>query len=83
MSANGPAGFFVLLQPSGVHLLRGELDLATVQDLQDAIDEIPVPGQPVVLDLAQFTFMATAAIYCLIRTRDASGHLVLLRNQLC
>ena len=39
MPANGPAGFFVLLQPSGVLLLRGELDLATVQDLQDAIDE--------------------------------------------
>jgi hypothetical protein len=42
-----PAGFFVLLQPSGVLLLRGELDLATVQDLQDSIDEILVPGKPI------------------------------------
>jgi anti-anti-sigma factor len=80
MLANGPTGFFVLLQPSGVLLLRGELDLATVQDLQDSIDEILVPGQPVILDLAQLTFLATAAIPCLIRTWDASGHPVLLRN---
>ena len=67
MSANGPAGFFVLLQPSGVLLLRGELDLATVQDLQDAIDEILVPGEPIILDLAQLTFLETSAIHCLIR----------------
>ena len=51
MPANGPAGF--LIQPSGVLLLRGELDLATVQDLQDASDEILVPGEPIILDLAQ------------------------------
>jgi hypothetical protein len=29
MRANGPTGFFVVLQPSGELLLRGELDLAT------------------------------------------------------
>ena len=59
---------------------RGELDLATVQDLQDSIDEILVPGQPVILDLAQLTFMDTSAIHCMIRTWDATGHPVLLRN---
>jgi anti-anti-sigma factor len=80
MSANGPAGFFVLLQPSGVLLLRGELDLATVQDLQDAIDEILVPGEPIILDLAQLTFLETSAIRCLIRNGAKSGHPVVLRN---
>ena len=80
MSANGPAGFFVLLQPSGVLLLRGELDLATVQDLQDAIDEILVPGEPIILDLAQLTFLETSAIHCLIRNGAKSGHPVVLRN---
>ena len=68
MPANGPTGFFVMLQPSGVLLLRGELDLATVQDLQDAIDEILVPGEPIILDLAQLTFLETSAIHCMIRT---------------
>ena len=80
MPVNGPTGFFVMLQPSGVLALRGELDLATVQDLQDSIDEILVPGQPVILDLAQLTFMDTSAIHCMIRTWDATGHPVLLRN---
>ena len=68
MSVNGPTGFFVMLQPSGVLPLRGELDLATVQDLQDSIDEILVPGQPIILDLAQLTFLETSAIHCMIRT---------------
>jgi anti-anti-sigma factor len=80
MPANGPTGFFVLLQPSGALLLRGELDLATVQDLEDAIDEIMVPGQPIILDLAQLTFLETSAIHCLIRTGARSGHAVVLRN---
>ena len=80
MSANGSSGFFVMLQSSGVLLLRGELDLAPVQDLQDSIDEIPVPGQPVILDLAQLTFMDTSASHCLIKTWDATGHPVLRRN---
>ena len=74
MSANGPAGFFVLLQPSGVLLLRGELDLATVQD------QILVPGEPIILDLAQLTFLETSAIHCLIRNGAKSGHPVVLRN---
>jgi anti-anti-sigma factor len=80
MPENGPAGFFVLLQPSGVLLLRGELDLATVQDLQDAIDENLVPGEPIILDLAQLTFLETSAIHCLIRNGAKSGHPVVLRN---
>jgi anti-anti-sigma factor len=70
----------VLVDSSATLLLRGELDMATVQDLQDKIDEILVPGQPVILDLAQLTFIDTSAIHCLVRTWEASGHPVLLRN---
>ena len=51
-----------------------------MQDLQDSIDEILVPGQPVILDFAQLTFIDTSAIPCLIKTWDASGHPVHLRN---
>jgi anti-anti-sigma factor len=54
--------------------------MATVQDLQDKIDEIMVPGQPVILDLAQLTFLDSSAIHCFIRTFEASGHPVMLLN---
>jgi hypothetical protein len=49
MSLNGPSYFHVEVTPAGNLLLRGELDLATVQDLQDRIDGIMVPGQAIVL----------------------------------
>jgi hypothetical protein len=57
MSARDRAGFGVQVGPSGTLLLRGELDLATVQDLQDWIEEVLVPGKQVILDLAQLTFL--------------------------
>jgi hypothetical protein len=52
MSARGP-GFYVLLGPSGTLLLRGELDMDTVQDLHDKIAKIVAPGTPIILDLAR------------------------------
>jgi anti-anti-sigma regulatory factor len=63
----GPSYFHVEVTPAGNLLLRGELDLATVQDLQDTIDGIMVPGQAIVLDLAQLTFLDRTAIHCFIR----------------
>ena len=80
MSLSGPTGFHAQVTPTGTLLLRGELAMATVQDLQDSIDEIIVPGQPIILDLAQLTFLDSSAIPCLIRTCDESGHPVVLRN---
>jgi hypothetical protein len=53
---------------------------ATVQDLQDKIDSIMVPGQAIVLDLAQLTFLDTSAIHCCIRAEAESGHPVVLMN---
>jgi hypothetical protein len=75
-----PSGFLVQVGRDEALLLRGELDLATVQDLQDSIDEILVPGRAVILEMAQVTFLDTSAIYCLIRTWDASDHPVLPRK---
>jgi anti-anti-sigma factor len=52
----------------------------TIQDLQDKIDEIMVPGQVIVLDLAQLTFLDSSAIHCFIRACAESGHPVVLVN---
>jgi anti-anti-sigma factor len=70
----------VRVGPSGSLILRGELDIATIDDLQARLDEIMVPGEPVVLDLAQLTFLDSAAVHCLVRTWTATGHPVVLRN---
>jgi STAS domain len=59
--------------------------MATVQDLQDKIDTIMVPGQAVVLDLAQLTFLDSSAIHCFVRAEAESGHAVvlLMRRRRC
>ena len=80
MSARAPTGFYVQIDPAGALLLRGELDISTVQDLQDKIDEILIPGQPVVMDLAQLTFLDSSAVECFFKTWYASGHPVILHN---
>ena len=80
MSASGSGAFRVEVQPDSVLTLWGELDLATVQDLQDKIDEIMVPETPVVMDLAQLTFLDSSGMQCLIRTWMSSGYPVELRN---
>jgi anti-anti-sigma factor len=80
MPRSAPGTFYVELGPAGSLMLRGELDMATVQDLQEKIDEIMVPGQPVVLDLARLTFLDSSAIHLFIRTCGTSGHPVVLRD---
>jgi anti-anti-sigma factor len=80
MPARGPTAFYVEIRPDGSLHLRGELDVATVQDLQDKIDEILVSGQPIILDLAQLMFLDSSAIHCFIRTCEASRHPVVLLN---
>jgi anti-anti-sigma factor len=80
MSAIGPSGFYVQVGPSGTLLLRGDLDLNTVTDLQDKIDKIIAPGTPVILDLAQVSFLDSSAIHCFLKTWHASGHPVVLLN---
>ena len=52
----------------------------TALDLQDKIDQIMVPGQAIVLDMAQLTFLDTRAIHCFIRAEADSGHPVVLHN---
>jgi anti-anti-sigma factor len=80
MSARGPSGFYVQLGPSGTLLLRGELDVDTVQDLQDKIDKILARGTPIILDLAEVSFLDSGAIQCFLKTWHATGHPVVLLN---
>jgi anti-anti-sigma factor len=80
MSVSGPAGFYVQIDTSGTLLLRGELDMATVQELQGKIAETMIAGQAVIMDMAQLTFLDSNAIHCLVRTWKATGHPVVLQN---
>ena len=78
MSVSKPGLFTVQSDSTGALVLTGELDVATIQLLQDKIDEIMVPGQPIVLDLADLTFLDTSGMHCFVRTFEATGHPVVL-----
>ena len=39
-----------------------------------------VPGQTVILELAQLTFLDSSAIHCFFKTWHASGHPAMLLN---
>jgi anti-anti-sigma factor len=81
MSARGPGAFFVNVDAGGMLVLRGELDIRTIQDLQDKIDDVMVlPGVAIVLDMAQLTFLDSRAIHCFIKTCQVTRHRVVLRN---
>jgi anti-anti-sigma factor len=80
MTVPRPDIFTVRTGQRGASVLSGELDLATIQELQDKIDEIMVPGQPIVLDLADLTFLDSSAMHCLVRTFEATGRPVVLQN---
>jgi anti-anti-sigma factor len=80
MAVSRPDIFTVRTGQRGALVLSGELDIATIQELQDKIDEIMVPGQPIVLDLADLTLLDTSAMHCLVRTFEATGRPVVLQN---
>jgi anti-anti-sigma factor len=78
MSADVPPSFHVEVSPR-VPFCFGA-NMATIQALQNKIDEILVPGRPIVLDLAQLTFLDSSAVHCFIKTEAQSSHPVLLMN---
>jgi anti-anti-sigma factor len=80
MSARSPGVFHVNVDDDGALVLRGQLDIGTIQDLQDKIDDVMVPGVAIVLDMAQLTFLDSSAIHCFIKTCQVTGHRVVLRN---
>jgi anti-anti-sigma factor len=80
MTPSIPGLFDVRVDPEGALVLRGELCFGSVQDLQDKLDQVLVHDRPIVLDLAQLTFIDSTGIHCIVKTSSASGHPVRLRN---
>jgi anti-anti-sigma factor len=72
--------FSVSVAPDGAFVPTGQLELSTLQELRDIVDEVMGPGRTVVLDLAQITFMDSSVIHWLVEVCDATGHPVVLRN---
>lgn len=63
--------------------LRGEIDMAGLEDLHGAIEPHLAPGQTVVLDLSGVTFADSTLISVLIQARGKAndvGGALLVRN---
>ena len=80
MSARGPTGFPVQVDPSGALLVRGELDQSTVPELERTIAKVMAPGRALVLNVARLTFLASAGIRCIVKAWMGSGQRVVLQN---
>lgn len=61
-------------------MLRGELDIATVEQLEKAVTQVMKPGRPVVLDMAQLNFIDSCGVEFLIRTYQVTGERVVICN---
>ena len=66
--------------PDGAFVLAGELDLATIRELRDLVNQVMAPGRAIVFDLAQLTFIDSSAIHWFVEICDETGHPVILRN---
>jgi anti-anti-sigma factor len=68
-----------LVPPQHGLQLIGELDMATVTQLETALEVVSDNG-PVTLDLAQLTFIDSSGLYAIMefaRSRNGSGPLIL------
>ena len=80
MGRFAPSPFHVYANPDGALVVRGELDMGTVDELQAKIDQVSVRGVAMVLDLTQLSFLDSAGIHCIVDTFLATGHPVVLKN---
>ena len=63
--------------------LRGEIDMASLDDLQSAVEPHLAPGQTVVLDLSDVTFADSTLLKVLVHARGKAndiGGALLVRN---
>jgi anti-sigma B factor antagonist len=73
----------VEIREVAVIVLRGEIDLAGLDDLQSAVEPHLAPGQTVVLDLSGVTFADSTLLKVLSRARGRAkegGGALLVRN---
>jgi anti-anti-sigma factor len=71
-----------MTDPPGLQVV-GEVDMASVELLKEALDESTSPGG-VTLDLAELTFIDSSGIHCLVQHalgRNGSGPLTLVNVQ--
>jgi len=66
--------------PDGVIVLVGELDMDTLPEARQRVDEFMVPGRAVVLDLAGITFLDSMTLHWLVELADATGEPVIVRH---
>lgn len=64
----------------GAFVLVGALDLDTLPEARDMVEEFRVPGGAVVLDVAGVTFIDTMTIHWLVELADDTGFPVQIRN---
>jgi anti-anti-sigma factor len=63
--------------------LRGEIDMAGLEDLQTAVEPHLAPGQTVVLDLSEVTFADSTLVNVLLQARgkaSQTGGALVVRN---
>jgi anti-anti-sigma factor len=64
-------------------VLKGEVDLSGIGDLQDAIEPFLAPGQTVVMDLSEVTFADSTLLKVLAQARgrlSSAGGSLMVRN---
>jgi anti-anti-sigma factor len=66
--------------PDGSILLSGEVDMATVKQLEETIAEVMRPGRPVVIDMAALTYIDSSGLSLLVWTHQQSGERVVICN---
>ena len=76
----GPSPFYVEINPEGSLVLRGELDVNTVDQLEEMIAKVVRPGRPVVFDMAQLSFIDSTGVMCLVRTYRTAEEPVIVCN---
>jgi anti-anti-sigma factor len=80
MTDTRPSPLLVEICPDGSILLQGELDMATAKQVEDAIAEVMRPGRPVVIDMAQVSFIDSSGVRVLARTYQQTGERVVIWN---
>ena len=70
----------VSARPDGVVVLVGELDMDTLPEARQRVDEFMVPGRAVVLDIAGITFLDSMTLHWLVELADATGEPVIVRH---
>jgi anti-anti-sigma factor len=69
---------FIEIGSDGSLIVRGEVDLATADDLERAA--IEAPGDRLVLDFRDVTFIDSSGIRALVRVAKRSGARIVIRD---